>query len=266
MVPTFGGGQTRVVGLGTECATCDTLMMGAQATGSRWGEVSPASVGTAKRLHIPRRRCPSLGLLARLRWNALMMRAACRSIRWNWLERTLRVVAVGALSSLGVLLVSLPGIAQDKDAKPSANSPTFSVEQIAFFEKQVQPILKSRCLKCHGGEEKIRGEFRVTSRAAILRGGESGPAAKPGDPMASSLIAAVEYRELEMPPSGKLPAGEIEILRRWVKDGLPWTPGSDVDEPEPHKPAARSGVVTEEARRYWAYQPLRRPSVPKPAG
>ena len=52
----------------------------------------------------------------------------------------------------------------------------FSPAEIEFFQKEVEPILKARCFKCHGGEDKIRGEFRITSRAAVLRGGELGAA------------------------------------------------------------------------------------------
>ena len=58
-------------------------------------------------------------------------------------------------------------------------------------------------------EEKIRGGLRLTNRPALLRGGDLGPGAKPGDPAGSAIIGAVEYRDLEMPPSGKIPAAEI---------------------------------------------------------
>ena len=37
-----------------------------------------------------------------------------------------------------------------------------------------------------------------------------------------------------MPPAGKLPADEIAILTRWVKEGLPWSP-----EPAPANSACR---------------------------
>ena len=47
----------------------------------------------------------------------------------------------------------------------------FSAEQVRFFETEVQPILKARCLKCHGGGPKVKANFRVDSREALLRGG-----------------------------------------------------------------------------------------------
>ena len=37
---------------------------------------------------------------------------------------------------------------------------------------RVEPILPSRCLKCHGEERKVKGDLRLDSREAILRGGD----------------------------------------------------------------------------------------------
>ena len=57
-----------------------------------------------------------------------------------------------------------------------ATSKPFSAEQVRFFETEVQPILKARCLKCHGGGPKVKANFRVDSREGLLRGGDLGPA------------------------------------------------------------------------------------------
>ena len=167
-------------------------------------------------------------------------------------------------------LSTRPAGAQEKTAEKPADkagdaeaskSPEFTAAQIEFFEKEVQPILKSRCLKCHGGEEKIRSGFRMTSRGAILRGGELGAAISLTDPDSSAFLKAIRYEELEMPPSGRLPAAEVATLTRWVREKMPWTPGMERDEPVPHK-GPRGGVVDDEARKYWAYQPLHRPQPP----
>src|SRR5688572_10346156 len=71
--------------------------------------------------------------------------------------------------------------------------PTFTAEQLVFFEKQVQPILAAKCLKCHGGEAKVASEFYLTSRAAVLRGGELGPAVDLVKPDESQLLTAIRY-------------------------------------------------------------------------
>lgn len=145
------------------------------------------------------------------------------------------------------------------DRAPTAE-PAFSAQQLSFFDKEVQPILKAHCWKCHGDDVKPKSNLRLISRASILQGGDRGPAVDATDWEKSRILQAIHWRDkLEMPPTGKLPAKEIEILTRWVKDGTPM-PASTVvaKEPERH----RSGVVTEEAKRYWAYLPIKRSPVP----
>src|SRR5262249_4764269 len=145
------------------------------------------------------------------------------------------------------------------DKKP-APQPRFTAQQVALFEKEALPILQKNCFRCHGGGKKLRGGLRLTSRATILEGGDTGPAVsldKPGD---SLLLKAISYKHgPQMPPPGRLPDKDIATLTRWVKAGLPWTPGADVA--VVRKP--RGGKVTEESRNYWAYRPLRRPPVPR---
>src|SRR5207248_1546078 len=74
-----------------------------------------------------------------------------------------------------------------------------------LFEKHVRPVLVERCLSCHG-PEKPKGGLRLDTREAVLKGGDSGPAAVPGKPAESRMIAAVRQTgELKMPPDAKLP-------------------------------------------------------------
>jgi hypothetical protein len=132
-------------------------------------------------------------------------------------------------------------------------------EDAAFFERQVLPILKQHCLKCHG-EGKVRGGLRLTSRDGLLKGGDSGPAVSLDKPESSRVLQAINYKDgLEMPPTGKLPQDKIDVLMRWVKAGVPWTPGAVTNA---EAPKSKGGVITEESRHYWAYQAGRRPEVP----
>jgi cytochrome c553 len=95
----------------------------------------------------------------------------------------------------------------------------------AFFTASVQPILEARCFSCHG-EKKQKGGLRLDSLAGALTGGDSGPAAVPGNLTKSLLIQAVRrHGEVEMPPKEALPAGEVAVLERWVASGMVW-PGS----------------------------------------
>jgi len=145
------------------------------------------------------------------------------------------------------------------ESKPEAATPTFTAEQLTFFEREVHPILTAKCLKCHGAEEKIASEFALTSRAATLRGGELGPAVDLAKPEAGSLLKAIHYDELQMPPSGKLPPEQIAILTRWVKEGLPWPKHL---EKETAHVAAKKTIVTDNDRTFWAYRPLAETAPP----
>ena len=125
-----------------------------------------------------------------------------------------------------------------------------------FFEKRVRPILVSRCYACHGADES-NGGLRLDSRAGWQVGGESGPAAVPGEPDQSLLIQAIRYADktLQMPPDdagGKLSDREIAVLTEWIRGGAP--------DPRSGQPVASRAA--EAAKSHWAFQPIRRPDVP----
>jgi hypothetical protein len=145
--------------------------------------------------------------------------------------------------------------ASDKSDKPAADKPP-SPEQATFFEKDVLPVLQANCLRCHG-EEKARGSLRLDSRAAILKGGDHGPAVSLDKPDDSLLLVAIGYDDdhLKMPKKGKLDQPQIDVLTRWVKAGAPWPAGASA--------TVKGGVVDDKARDYWAYKPVRRPAVPE---
>src|SRR5438477_13216237 len=79
-------------------------------------------------------------------------------------------------------------------------------EGIEFFEKRIRPILVDHCYKCHSTGQKIKGELRLDSRQAVLKGGKTRPAIVPGDPENSLLLEAVRYTnpDLQMPPKEQL--------------------------------------------------------------
>ncbi len=151
------------------------------------------------------------------------------------------------VSSLALVLL----VASTMRANPPAEE---------FFEKEVRPLLVDHCLKCHG-DTKPKGGLRLTSRTAILKGGDTGPAVVVGKPDDSLLIQAVRYNDTpQMPPKRKLEDRQIAVLTRWVKLGLPW----------PETASNRTVVggqgefhITEEQRRFWSFQPIQ--AVPPPA-
>jgi len=161
-----------------------------------------------------------------------------------------RILSVIALVLSICSLVSPAAAAEDAGA--------VSPENLAFYENDVKPILATHCWSCHGAKEEIEGELRLTGRNAILQGGESGPAVSLTRPEKSLLLAAINYQDLEMPPKAKLPKEQIAILTRWVKLGVPAPPGEAA--PDAHGPKVS---LAEQARSWWAYQPLGRSEVPQ---
>ena len=91
------------------------------------------------------------------------------------------------------------------------------------FHAEVWPVLENTCLRCHG-PEKQKADLRLDSRAAALKGGESGPALVPGKPGDSLLLKLVRHAEADrkMPPKDKLQDSEIASIERWIADGAPW--------------------------------------------
>ena len=133
-----------------------------------------------------------------------------------------------------------------------------------FYRQQVHPILKENCFKCHGGEDKLKGEFRVTSREGLVRGGELGPGFNESDPARSLLLEMISYKDEDhqMPPRSKLPAEELAVLDRWIEMGAPYDPELEIqgDPNEGH----HGREITEEDRNWWSYRPLSTAPVPKP--
>jgi hypothetical protein len=156
---------------------------------------------------------------------------------------------------LGIVTAAILVASHRSVSAEPAVSPT--PEQIHFFESKIRPILVENCQRCHG-EKKQNGSLRLDSGAAVLAGGESGPAIVPGEPEKSRLIEAINYGSLEMPPDARLKPEQVALLTEWVKMGAPWPGGGDVA----LQPRKGSLVVTDADRQHWAFQPVRRPSVP----
>ena len=119
---------------------------------------------------------------------------------------------------------------------------------IEFFEKSIRPILAEKCQKCHGGD-KAKGGLSLTGREAVLKGGDSGPAAVPGGRATACSSQAVERRgDLKMPPKEKLSPDEIDRLGA----------GSSGACPGP-RPRRRPDAVADRdaAPPWWSFRPVR---------
>ena len=112
------------------------------------------------------------------------------------------------------------------------------------FNTQVKPIINRHCITCHGGV-RAKGGFSLLFREDAFARTESGkPAIIPGDPDHSEMIRRLTSKDPEerMPFKHEpLSSDEIDILRRWVRQGAPWG-------------------------QHWAYVPVAAPVVPASGG
>jgi hypothetical protein len=131
-------------------------------------------------------------------------------------------------------------------------------EDVAFFESKVRPALAEHCYECHSGE-KTKGGLALDTKQGWEKGGDSGPVIVPGKPDESLLIKAVRYHDedIAMPPKkkgGKLPEAIIAELVEWVKLGAP----------DPRVAEVKiAGMKADEAKAWWAFQPLPKPDASK---
>ena len=124
----------------------------------------------------------------------------------------------------------------------------------AQFEREIRPVLAGKCVQCHG-EKKQEGGLRLDTRAGLLKGGDSGPVYEAGKPDESLIILALHHRGPEMPPDKKLPDKTILHFERWVSAGALWPESVD-------QLRQSDGNITEEDRKWWAFQPLKKVDPP----
>ncbi len=155
-------------------------------------------------------------------------------------------------AALASLLLFCPTAAPAEDGSSDAQR----AARLEFFEAKIRPVLVEHCYSCHAADsETIQGGLRVDSRAALLRGGDSGAALEPGKPDGSPLLAALRYEGPEMPPKGKLPDSVVRDFERWIREGAV-DPREDA--PTTRQPA---GIDYESAAEFWAFQ---RPEAVEP--
>lgn len=160
------------------------------------------------------------------------------------MRATCPVIALGLLFALSDTALS--------ESQPTPN------EGAAYYQEKVAPILKAHCYSCHAAEPggEVDSDFNLTTRDLFLQGGYNGPALDETGESAGVFLEAINYESLEMPPKGRLPQSQINILTKWIEMGAPWAEGADGA--SHHGPPA----VDDHARRFWSFQPITRPELP----
>jgi mono/diheme cytochrome c family protein len=145
------------------------------------------------------------------------------------------------------LLNGIPSRADD--AVPALPPPA---QKQVDYARDIQPILASRCYRCHG-QEGQEGGLRLHRKAAALAGGDSGAALVAGKSAESLLIQYVtglNDNETIMPPEGegeRLTTEQVALLRAWIDQGIAWPASADPKETGP---------------RHWSFEPIADPPLP----
>ena len=93
------------------------------------------------------------------------------------------------------------------------------------------PILSQKCFQCHG-EFAQMSSLDLHTRAAMLKGGDHGPAIVPGNAEASLLYRRITGQDkpaMPLAPLAPLTPAEIATIKEWIIQGAAW--------PEENKPA-----------------------------
>ena len=121
------------------------------------------------------------------------------------------------------------------------------------YGRDIAPLLKARCVECHGPSMQ-EGGLRLDRRGHALRGGDTGAAIVPRQPQQGELLRRVasETKADRMPPKGEpLSAAEIARLRQWIADGAEWPDN-----------AGATTADRDPRLDHWAWKPLVRPQPP----
>src|SRR5438552_4022459 len=136
-----------------------------------------------------------------------------------------RLVLTSAVLFLGMAMAWAAAPAQPKPAaKPVAGDHSAKMARgLEIFKKHVRPVLVQQCVQCHSGD-KVESGLDLTTREALLKGGDTGPAVLPGDAKNSLLYQLVTHaKKPHMPKKGpKLPDSVISQIAEWIDSGAPY--------------------------------------------
>jgi ankyrin repeat protein len=147
--------------------------------------------------------------------------------RWS---RRIRRISNGAVAALVLFACHSPLAGQ-------------SAAAAVDFQKDIQPLLETHCVGCHGPTQQMSG-YRLDRRSEAFRGLVR-PNIIPGSSASSRMyhrISGIEFGP-QMPPTGALGAAEIERIKRWIDAGAEWPDAlaRELDAPTPDPAAVQLG-------------------------
>ncbi|MBP6619516.1 MAG: hypothetical protein KA188_04630 [Leadbetterella sp.] len=136
-----------------------------------------------------------------------------------WGVSTILLVIVGHLGGSlthGEDFLSLSGKLIEK-------KPIIDIQKALVYEEIIKPIFEEKCYSCHSSK-KQKGNLRLDSKDAILKGGKNGKTIVPHEiekSILSKRLFLKDSDEEHMPPKGKtqLSNEELKIINWWIKEG-----------------------------------------------
>jgi len=182
------------------------------------------------------------------------------------------------LRIFSIALVAWGGLAAvDSSSVTGDDQPASQVNAAMLFYTRIRPLLKAKCMGCHGDDQKkIKAKLDMRTRAGLIKGGENGAALTPGEPTKSAMYLAVTWKDkdFQMPPKerNRLTADQVQLIRQWIEGGAPWPTKADPswtsDDPNALTMNTSGGLTDDWTNRkykrvdLWGYFPAKRYNVP----
>lgn len=106
-------------------------------------------------------------------------------------------------------------------------------QQKVTFDQNVLPLLRDKCINCHGAD-KAKGGLDMSTYGKLMEGGSSGVVVKPGDADGSRLFTLAAHKEEpKMPPNAAALSKEsLDLVRTWIVSGALENAGSKANIPD----------------------------------
>ncbi len=160
-------------------------------------------------------------------------------------QAVLGIALLALVAAIGIATAAPAGKQPVASPKPQTTAQAATVS----YEREVKPLLVTRCYACHGNGTRL-GNFQLDSREGLLTGGNTHPVVSPGKGAQSYLIKLVsgQVPGKIMPVKGpRLTPAEVGLLTRWIDQGASYGAEKTASEWKP-------------------LMELRRPALPQVAG
>ncbi|MEO6725665.1 MAG: PSD1 and planctomycete cytochrome C domain-containing protein [Blastocatellia bacterium] len=151
---------------------------------------------------------------------------------------------------IAICLAALAGllVISSRSILPAAKAQQSKVD----FNRDIEPIFAANCYQCHSAK-KASSQLRLDAKTAAMKGGLSGAVIVPGNSKDSRLVHRILglNDEARMPMGGQLKPEQIELIKRWIDEGVVWPDQSQISN-------LKSAIP-----RHWAFVAPTRAALPE---